>query len=146
MFSPPFASSLRRPAMPIDIAYEGALPVQAALALAELDPARVGAPIAAERLFDCVNVILSYQNGDGGWATYENTRSYSALEVRSLPQLCSACTAPRAITCLLRHTGRDRMQGARRPQLHAWGHTSSIPEALPAVCALYANSIRGIVY
>ena len=83
-----------------------ALPVQAALALAELDPARVGAPIAAERLFDCVNVILSYQNGDGGWATYENTRSYSALEVRSLPQLRSACTAPRAITWVLRHTGR----------------------------------------
>ena len=52
------------------------------MALAELDSARVGAPIADERLFDCVNVILSYQNGDGGWATYENTRSYSALEVR----------------------------------------------------------------
>ena len=37
--------------------------------------------MSEERLQDCVNVILSYQNGDGGWATYENTRSYSALEV-----------------------------------------------------------------
>ena len=55
---------------------------QAALALAELEAARVGPPIPAERLHDCVHVILSYQNGDGGWATYENTRSYSALEVR----------------------------------------------------------------
>lgn len=56
--------------------------MQAALTLAALGPA-VGEPLAAERLFDCVNVILSYQNGDGGWATYENTRSYSALEVLS---------------------------------------------------------------
>ncbi len=55
--------------------------LQAALSLAALDPAKVGAPISDDRLFDCINVILSYQNGDGGWATYENTRSYSALEV-----------------------------------------------------------------
>ena len=38
------------------------------------------ASVSEERLHDCVNVILSYQNSDGGWATYENTRSYSALE------------------------------------------------------------------
>lgn len=25
---------------------------------------------------------MSYQNHDGGWATYENTRSFHALEVR----------------------------------------------------------------
>jgi cycloartenol synthase len=32
--------------------------------------------------FDCVNVILSYQNpGSGGWATYENTRSFSWVEI-----------------------------------------------------------------
>lgn len=30
---------------------------------------------------DCVRVILSYQNWDGGMATYENTRSFHALEV-----------------------------------------------------------------
>jgi cycloartenol synthase len=36
-----------------------------------------GAPIPVDRLEDCVNVILSYQNKGGGWATYENTRSYS---------------------------------------------------------------------
>ena len=54
--------------------------MQAALTLAGLGPA-VGEPLAAERLYDCVNVILSYQNANGGWATYENTRSYSALEV-----------------------------------------------------------------
>ncbi len=59
--------------------------LQAALSLAALDPGKVGAPISDDRLFDCINVILSYQNGDGGWATYENTRSYSALEVH----LCS---------------------------------------------------------
>ena len=31
-------------------------------------------PIADERLFDAANVILTLQNSDGGWATYENTR------------------------------------------------------------------------
>lgn len=56
--------------------------LQACLALAELAPDKVGKAVPEERLYDCVNVILSYQNGDGGWATYENTRSYSALEVR----------------------------------------------------------------
>ena len=54
---------------------------QAALALAALGPDAVGPAIADQRLQDCVNVILSYQNSDGGWATYENTRSFSALEV-----------------------------------------------------------------
>ena len=29
----------------------------------------------------CVDVILSYQNADGGWATYENTRSFHWLEI-----------------------------------------------------------------
>ena len=56
--------------------------MQACLALAELDESKVGSRISKERLQDSVNVILSYQNGDGGWATYENTRSYSALEVQ----------------------------------------------------------------
>ncbi len=55
--------------------------LQAALILAKLDPALVGKPIPENRLFDCVNVILSYQNACGGWATYENTRSYAFLEV-----------------------------------------------------------------
>jgi len=37
--------------------------------------------ISDERLFDGVNVILSYQNTDGGWATYENTRGPAWLEL-----------------------------------------------------------------
>ena len=55
--------------------------LKAALLLAELGPKLGGQPLPAERLFDAVNVILSYQNHDGGWATYENTRSFHALEV-----------------------------------------------------------------
>ena len=44
------------------------------------------AALEPERLFDCVNVILSYQNtaehwGTGGWATYENTRGPATLEL-----------------------------------------------------------------
>ncbi len=44
----------------------------------------VGAEIPVERLLDAVTVILSYQNSDGGMATYENTRSFHWLEVRLL--------------------------------------------------------------
>jgi squalene/oxidosqualene cyclase-like protein len=36
--------------------------------------------INKERLFDAVNVSLSFQNKDGGWATYENTRGPTWLE------------------------------------------------------------------
>lgn len=45
--------------------------------------ARAGAPALPEtRLAEAVDVILSYQNRDGGMATYEKTRSFHALEVR----------------------------------------------------------------
>lgn len=37
-------------------------------------------PIGAQRLFDAVNILLSYQNRDGGWATYENTRGFRWYE------------------------------------------------------------------
>ncbi|MBY0308028.1 MAG: hypothetical protein K2Q09_04725, partial [Phycisphaerales bacterium] len=38
-------------------------------------------PLPKERLFDAVDVILSLQNEDGGWATYEQTRGSTVLEV-----------------------------------------------------------------
>ena len=41
----------------------------------------MGAPLSRERLCSCVDVILSYQNSDGGMATYENTRSFHWLEL-----------------------------------------------------------------
>jgi squalene cyclase len=37
--------------------------------------------ISDNRLFDAVNVILLFQNPDGGWATYENTRGSPWLEL-----------------------------------------------------------------
>lgn len=37
-------------------------------------------PFEDERYFDAVNVILSLQNPDGGWATYELQRGPSILE------------------------------------------------------------------
>ena len=55
--------------------------LKAALGLASVGPDVGGSPIPSDRLFDAMNVILSYQNHDGGWATYENTRSFHALEV-----------------------------------------------------------------
>lgn len=51
--------------------------LKATLALEPL----VGEFISDDRLDDCVNVILSYQNKTGGWATYENTRSFAQLEL-----------------------------------------------------------------
>jgi len=33
-----------------------------------------------QRMFDAVNVLLSYQNVDGGWATYENNRGFGWYE------------------------------------------------------------------
>jgi len=41
----------------------------------------LGEFISDDRLDDCMNVILSYQNQTGGWATYENTRSFPQLEL-----------------------------------------------------------------
>jgi lanosterol synthase len=37
-------------------------------------------PFEEERYFEAVNVILSLQNRDGGWATYENKRGPNLLE------------------------------------------------------------------
>ena len=34
-----------------------------------------------QHLFDTVRFLLSYQNGDGGWATYENNRGWSWYEL-----------------------------------------------------------------
>ena len=51
---------------------------QVALILRKLDAATA---IPDQRLYDCVNVILSLQNQGQGWATYENMRSYPWLEV-----------------------------------------------------------------
>ena len=38
-------------------------------------------PLTQERLEEAVRVIISYQNSDGGMATYENTRIFHWLEV-----------------------------------------------------------------
>ncbi len=37
-------------------------------------------PLDEERYFDAVNVVLSLQNSDGGWATYENKRAPDWVE------------------------------------------------------------------
>ncbi|KAK6147502.1 hypothetical protein DH2020_018414 [Rehmannia glutinosa] len=51
-----------------------------ALLLSKIPVEIVGEPLNAKRLYDAVNVIFSLQNADGGFATYELTRSYSWLE------------------------------------------------------------------
>lgn len=61
-----------------DCAAEG---LKAALLLSKLPSDIVGEPVEVKRLYDAVNVILSLQNADGGFATYELTRSYPWLEL-----------------------------------------------------------------
>ncbi|CAH1421817.1 unnamed protein product [Lactuca virosa] len=55
--------------------------LKAALLLSKLPSKIVDEPLDAKRLYDAVNVILSLQNSDGSFATYELTRSYSWLEL-----------------------------------------------------------------
>ena len=38
------------------------------------------AGLSDERLFKACNVLLTLQNSDGGWATYENNRGYGWYE------------------------------------------------------------------
>nr|QQR13796.1 oxidosqualene cyclase 3 [Iris tectorum] len=55
--------------------------LKAALLLSRMSPKSVGDPVVADRLYDAVNVLLSLMNEDGGFATYELTRSYAWLEI-----------------------------------------------------------------
>ncbi|KAF6167348.1 hypothetical protein GIB67_043209 [Kingdonia uniflora] len=55
--------------------------LKAAVLLAKLPSEIVGKPIVADSLYDAVNVILSLQNNNGGFASYELTRSYPWLEM-----------------------------------------------------------------
>ncbi|KAH6817305.1 cycloartenol synthase 1 [Perilla frutescens var. frutescens] len=55
--------------------------LKATLLLSKLPAETVGEALDAERLYDAVNVILSLQNADGGFGTYELARSYNWLEL-----------------------------------------------------------------
>ncbi|VVB14237.1 unnamed protein product [Arabis nemorensis] len=55
--------------------------LKAALLLSQLPVNLVGEAMPDEHLFDAVDFILSLQNKNGGFATYELTRSYPWLEV-----------------------------------------------------------------
>ncbi|KAK6284757.1 hypothetical protein POUND7_003709 [Theobroma cacao] len=55
--------------------------LKAVLLLSTLPSESVGEPLHMMRLYDAVNVILSLQNVDGGFPTYELTRSYQWLEL-----------------------------------------------------------------
>ncbi|KAL6600584.1 hypothetical protein ACP70R_045384 [Stipagrostis hirtigluma subsp. patula] len=55
--------------------------LKASLLLAKISPHVVGEPLEANRLFDAVNCLMSYMNDNGGFASYELTRSYTWLEI-----------------------------------------------------------------
>ena len=69
-----FPFSTRDHGWPIsDCSAEG---LKAALRCANAGEALAGPALEPQRLFDCVNIILSFQNADGGWATYEARPPY----------------------------------------------------------------------
>ncbi|KAK9931603.1 hypothetical protein M0R45_018875 [Rubus argutus] len=55
--------------------------LKAALLLSRMPSEIVGDAIAADQLYDAVNVVLSLQNSNGGFASYELTRSFAWLEM-----------------------------------------------------------------
>ncbi|CAL4981830.1 unnamed protein product [Urochloa decumbens] len=55
--------------------------LKAALLLSMISPETVGEPLEAERFYNAIDCLLSYKNSNGGFATYELTRSYKWLEV-----------------------------------------------------------------
>jgi squalene cyclase len=58
----------------------GAVPCPGLKAMLLLSDEEGLAPLADVRLFDAVHVLLTLQNADGGWATYENTRGWRWFE------------------------------------------------------------------
>ncbi|XP_020221338.2 cycloartenol synthase [Cajanus cajan] len=54
--------------------------LKAAILLSNLPFETVGKAVETEQLYDAVNLILSMQNKNGGFASYELTRSYAWLE------------------------------------------------------------------
>nr|UMM64879.1 2,3-oxidosqualene cyclase [Avena strigosa] len=57
-----------------------ALGLKASLLLSKISPEIVGVPIEDNRLYDAVHCLLSWMNENGGFASYELTRSYAWLE------------------------------------------------------------------
>ncbi|CAN4097427.1 unnamed protein product [Withania somnifera] len=55
--------------------------LKASLLLSRMPVDIVGEPIAPRKLCDAVDLILSLQNSNGGYASYELTRSYAWLEM-----------------------------------------------------------------
>ena len=45
-----------------------------------------------QHLFDTVRFLLSYQNGDGGWATYENNRGWNWYELMNPSEASVGCS------------------------------------------------------
>lgn len=100
-----------------------------------MDAALVGPPVPADRLAACLNVILSYQNGDGGFATYENKRSFEALEVRWQELASQSLAAPPARfvgSAGLRRTGGSERPVGRRAAATARPHARRLPSPLHA--------------
>ncbi|GLU10489.1 hypothetical protein SLE2022_272880 [Rubroshorea leprosula] len=61
--------------------------LKTAVLLSQMPSNIVGEAISADRLYDGVNYMLSMQNGNGGYASFELTRSYAWLEMLNSAQV-----------------------------------------------------------
>jgi len=52
--------------------------------------------VSDERLCDAVNVLISMQNDDGGYGSYERTRGSRLLELINPAEVFCACSAAHA--------------------------------------------------
>jgi cycloartenol synthase len=68
-------------------------------------------------------VILSYQNRDGGMATYENTRSFHALEVRETVRGESECAPGMVARPCARRVAAHAAASSHRCPSHITRHT-----------------------
>lgn len=62
--------------------------LKASLMFANLSPAKVGSPMDDQNYYNAADMLLSYQNSNGGWPTYELQRSFA--QVQPLSFTCSS--------------------------------------------------------
>ena len=65
--------------------------LKASLLLANMPAEQVGGPMADQRYYDAADMLLSYQNSNGGWPTYELQRSFA--------QVCAPRCTPTGHAC-----------------------------------------------
>ncbi|KAL0012883.1 hypothetical protein SO802_007991 [Lithocarpus litseifolius] len=107
--------------------------LKAVLLLSTFPSETVGKSLDVKRLYDAVNVLLSLQNTDGGFATYELIRSYQWLEWSSYVILNSMF-----LSC-------NWLYSSFYPMLQVYWNDAEIIFAMPVVSDDYCESVEGLI-